>query len=161
DCGNGGASVDYPASDPNVSGVGGTTLSTDANGNYQSETAWSGSGGGVSTSFNTPSWQAGSNGKRTVPDVASDADPNTGYAIFTACGWQVFGGTSCAAPMWAGFTALFDAKSGNKLGNADPALYQAGNGGTGFHDVTSGSNGGFNAGTGYDEVTGLGSYDGA
>jgi kumamolisin len=101
---------------------------------------------------------------RTVPDVSSDANPNTGYAIFSAGQWQVFGGTSCAAPMWAGFTALFDAQSGANLGNGNAKFYAIGNGAnyaTAFHDVTSGDNGDFAAGTGYDDVTGWGSYDGA
>lgn len=162
DCGNGSAAVDYPASDPNVTGVGGTTLTAD-NG-YGSETAWSGSGGGQSSVFDTPSYQNDSSGKRAVPDVSSNADPNTGYAVFTGGSWAVFGGTSCAAPMWAGFTALVDAKAGSNLGNGNSAFYSIAGGssyGSAFHDVTSGSNGGFNAGTGYDSVTGLGSYDGA
>jgi len=101
---------------------------------------------------------------RTVPDVASNADPNTGFAIFTAGQWQVFGGTSCGAPMWAGFTALYDAKAAAKLGNGHTKFYAIGNGAnyaSAFHDVTSGSNGGFAAGTGYDDVTGWGSYNGA
>ncbi len=167
DCGKGTAAVDYPASDPYVTGVGGTTMSASANNAYGSETGWSGSGGGVSTQFAAPSWQPGSNGKRTLPDVSSDADPKTGYAIFTAGNWQVFGGTSCAAPMWAGFTALYNqtaaaAKKPN-LGYANPVLYKVGGGpsyGTAFHDVTSGSNGAFQAGPGNDQVTGWGSYDG-
>ena len=165
DCRNGTAAVDFPASSPNVTGVGGTSLTTDANGAYQSETAWSGSGGGVSAVFNTPAYQQGQqSAMRTVPDVASNADPNTGFAIFTAGQWQVFGGTSCGAPMWAGFTALYDAKAATKLGNGNTKFYAIGNGAnyaSAFHDVTSGSNGGFNAGTGYDDVTGWGSYNGA
>ncbi|MFC0438971.1 protease pro-enzyme activation domain-containing protein [Kutzneria buriramensis] len=152
--GSGVDAVDYPASDPNVTGVGGTHLTVSGNA-YGSETAWSGSGGGTSTVFDTPSWQAGVGGKRTVPDVSADADPNSGYAIYSAGAWQVYGGTSCAAPMWAGLAALI----GTKLGAANQALY--GLKGTGFHDVTSGSNGTFKAGTGYDQVTGWGSYDGA
>jgi subtilase family serine protease len=159
DCGDGTTGVDYPASDPNVSGVGGTTLSA-SGGTYGGETAWSGSGGGTSNTFSTPSWQTGSGGKRTVPDVSSDADPNTGYAVYSAGAWQVYGGTSCAAPMWAGFTALYDAKAGKSLGNPNPALYGV-TSGSAFHDITSGSNGAYNAGPGYDQVTGLGSYDGA
>lgn len=162
DCGNGSDAVDYPASDPNVSGVGGTSLT--ANNGYGSETAWNGSGGGKSAVFDTPSYQNDSSGKRAVPDVSSDADPNTGYAIFSAGQWTIFGGTSCAAPMWAGFTALYDAKAGSNLGNGNSKFYAIGAGanyGSAFHDVTSGSNGGFNAATGYDPVTGWGSYDGA
>ncbi|AHI01167.1 S53 family serine peptidase [Kutzneria viridogrisea] len=150
--------VDYPASDPNVTGVGGTTLSVNGT-EYGSETAWSGSGGGTSSVFDAPSWQGGS-GKRTVPDVSSDADPQTGYAIYSAGSWQVYGGTSCAAPMWAGLAALY----GKRLGAANQALYQVGKGdqyASAFQDVTSGSNGSFSAGTGYDQVTGWGSYNGA
>jgi kumamolisin len=63
--------------------------------------------------------------------------------------------------MWAGFTALYNAKSGSKLGNPNPALYQVGDAGTAIHDITSGNNGAYKAGKGYDEVTGLGSYNGA
>jgi subtilase family serine protease len=156
DCQDGSTGVDYPASDPNVTGVGGTTLS--ASDGYGSETAWDGSGGGVSNTFDAPSYQTGSGGKRTVPDVSSDADPNSGYAIYSAGEWQVYGGTRCAAPLWAGWTALDNTASGSSLGDGNAAFYGAG---SGFHDITSGSNGGFDAGTGYDEVTGLGSYDGA
>ncbi|MFI9384195.1 protease pro-enzyme activation domain-containing protein [Kutzneria sp. NPDC052558] len=146
--------VDFPASDPNVTGVGGTHLTVSGT-SYGSESAWDGSGGGTSTKFDAPSWQTGDNGKRTVPDVSADADPASGYAIYSGGSWQVYGGTSCAAPMWAGFAALV----GTKLGAANQALYAAK--GAGFHDVTSGSNGSFQAGQGYDQVTGWGSYDGA
>jgi len=165
DCQDGTTAVDYPGSDPNVSGVGGTTLKTGTGGAYKSEVAWNSnggsSGGGVSTVFSVPSWQKGSGGMRTVPDISSDADPNTGFAVYSAGSWQVYGGTSCAAPMWGGFTALFDAKSGTKLGNPNPALYRVGDAGTAIHDITSGNNGAYTAGKGYDLVTGLGSYNGA
>ncbi|HWE89854.1 MAG TPA: S53 family peptidase [Pseudonocardiaceae bacterium] len=168
DCGDGTTAVDYPASDPNVIGVGGTSLTTGSGGSYGSESTWNSgngaTGGGVSTVFSTPSYQQGSNGHRTVPDVASDADPNTGYAIYSAGSWQVFGGTSCAAPMWAGFTALYDASKSTDLGDGHQAIYNVGNGssyGSAFHDVTSGSNGAYSAGPGYDETTGWGSYNGA
>ncbi|HEX4704582.1 MAG TPA: S53 family peptidase [Pseudonocardiaceae bacterium] len=162
DCQSGAQGVDYPASDPNVSGVGGTTLRS--SGTRRTETAWSGSGGGVSNTFATPSYQRGSNGHRTVPDVSGDANPATGYAIFSAGTWVEFGGTSCAAPLWSGFTALHDANSGTRQGNINPQLYTIGNGSSftkDFHDITSGSNGAFRAGTGYDEVTGWGTYNGA
>jgi kumamolisin len=165
DCGSGGDSVDFPASDPNITGVGGTSLTVD-NGSYGGESAWSGSGGGTSTVFSNPSYQKGVGGKRTVPDVASLADPNTGVASYSDGGWGVAGGTSLAAPLWASFAALYDqaAASGGKpaLGPANTALYQVASGssaGSAFHDITSGSNGTFSAGTGYDQVTGLGSYD--
>jgi kumamolisin len=165
DCGSGADSVDFPASDPNITGVGGTTLTVN-NGTWGSETAWNGSGGGTSTVFANPSYQKGVGGKRTVPDVAALADPNTGVASYSDGQWGVAGGTSLAAPLWASFAALYDqqAASAGKsaLGPANAALYQVESGssaGSAFHDITSGSNGGFNAGTGYDQVTGLGSYD--
>lgn len=164
--GGGVDAVVYPASDPNVTGVGGTTLFTNSDGTYRSETAWPGSGGGVSRVFSAPSWQQGSNGHRTVPDVASDAALQSGYAVYSVsslglfgvseAGWFVIGGTSVATPMWAGFGALQVQKAG-RLGNANPALYKLN--GKGFHDITSGSNGSFTAGKGYDKVTGWGSYD--
>jgi subtilase family serine protease len=163
DCQSGAQGVDYPASDPNVSGVGGTTLRL-RSGARSSETAWSGSGGGVSSVFATPSYQVGSGGHRTVPDVSGDANPSTGYAIFSAGTWVEFGGTSCAAPLWSGFTALHNANAGTRQGNINPALYTISHGSgyaASFHDITSGSNGAFRAGTGYDEVTGLGTINGA
>ncbi|HEY4020914.1 MAG TPA: S53 family peptidase [Pseudonocardiaceae bacterium] len=145
DCQDGSTAVDYPASSPDVAGTGGTTLNGPG-----SESAWSGSGGGVSAVYSS----------RNVPDVSADADPNTGYAIYSAGSWQVYGGTSCAAPLWAGITALFDAQSGKKLGNPDTAYANIGNGSSyssAFNDITSGSNGSFSAGPGYDNVTGWGS----
>ncbi|MGF1431715.1 protease pro-enzyme activation domain-containing protein [Kitasatospora sp. LaBMicrA B282] len=161
--------VDFPASDTYVTGVGGTNLQVSGSG-YGSESAWSTAGGGVSTVFAKPSWQTGTGigGMRTVPDVSSNADPNSGFAIYTqgtsGPGWQVYGGTSAAAPLWSGFTALFNqkAKSAAKpnLGQANPALYQVANSaayGSTFHDVTTGANQDFTAGTGYDQVTGWGS----
>ncbi|GAA1965949.1 protease pro-enzyme activation domain-containing protein [Kitasatospora viridis] len=162
--------VDYPASDPYVTGVGGTNLQVNGN-SYGSESAWSTAGGGVSTQFGKPSWQTGTNvtgTMRTVPDVASNADPQSGFAIYTqgtsGPGWQVYGGTSAAAPLWSGYTALFNekAKSAGKanLGQANPALYAVANSsayGSTFHDVTTGSNQDFPAGAGYDQVTGWGS----
>jgi kumamolisin len=103
-----------------------------------------------------------------VPDVAAVADPNTGWAIYEAGSWQVFGGTSAAAPNWAAFTAIYDdyaaASSESALGYANSAIYTDATGSNysnDFHDVTSGSNGAYSADTGYDEVTGWGSYDGA
>ncbi|WP_329565941.1 protease pro-enzyme activation domain-containing protein [Kitasatospora sp. NBC_01266] len=163
-------SVDFPASDPYVTGVGGTNLQVSGT-SYSSESAWSTAGGGVSTVFSKPSWQTGtgvSGTMRTVPDVSSNADPNSGFAIYTqgdsGPAWQVYGGTSAAAPLWSGYTALFNqkAKAAGKanLGQADPALYAVANSssyGTAFHDVTTGANQDFNAGKGYDQVTGWGS----
>jgi kumamolisin len=167
DCQSGATGVDYPASSPYVTGVGGTTLSLSGN-NWSSETAWTGSGsaggsgGGVSSTYARPSWQTGTNAKRTVPDVSADANPSTGYAVYSGGGWDEYGGTSCAAPMWAGFTALVNEKAAAagkaNVGFMAPKVYPILTSGyaTNFHDITSGNNGGFSAGTGYDEVTGIG-----
>jgi kumamolisin len=168
DAGNGGTSVDYPASDPYVTGVGGTTLSTNSDSTWAGETAWSGSGGGTSTAYAAPNYQSSLGlTQREVPDVAAAADPSTGWAVYTGGAWQEIGGTSGAAPNWAAFTAIYDqyaaGKGGTKFGFANPTIYNLAGGanyGSAFHDVTSGSNGAFSAGTGYDQVTGWGSYDG-
>jgi kumamolisin len=171
-------SVDDPASQPYVTGVGGTSLSgTVAN---ATETTWNGgsiaagaSGGGVSTVWSIPSYQNGVAGKssttmRNVPDVALNADPNSGVSIYFSGGWHVYGGTSFAAPIWAGFTALINqeraAGSLPPLGFANAALYPLGTGGTYgslFRDITSGNNLFYSAGTGYDNATGWGSFRGA
>jgi hypothetical protein len=108
--------VEWPASSPNVIGVGGTTLSTTSTGGYLGETAWTSSGGGYSRYEPEPAYQYGvqSSGLRSVPDVAFDANPNTGLSIYatdpsTGLGtWSVFGGTSLGAPAWAGIVAIID-----------------------------------------------------
>ena len=178
--------VDFPASDPWVTGVGGTTLQ--ANGSqYVAESAWSnssdsrhpaGSGGGLSSVFVRPSYQTGpgvsnqySNGKRQVPDVAADGDPNTGYAIYTVNsndnpGWGVVGGTSPATPFWAGFAAIANQAVGGRIGFLNPTLYELGQKASSFssspfHDVTQGSNLYYPATAGWDFATGWGSFDGA
>jgi kumamolisin len=165
DAGDGGTSVDYPASDPFVTGVGGTTLNVTSSNKWNTEKAWSGSGGGVSDVFSIPDWQSSveqsqGGGQRQVPDVAAHANPSPGVSIFSQGTWGTVGGTSAAAPEWAAFAALYNqqaAAAGDPdLGFANPALYQAT---SGFHDITSGSNGAFSARTGWDFTTGLGSYD--
>ncbi|QMU70833.1 protease pro-enzyme activation domain-containing protein [Streptacidiphilus sp. P02-A3a] len=170
DAGDGGTSVDFPAADPYVTGAGGTTLNLSSSGAWSSETAWSGSGGGVSSYFATPSFQTSVNSGsyRSVPDVAADADPDTGWAIYTEGSWAEYGGTSAAAPNWAAFTAIYDDEAGAlskaKLGFANASIYSLAESSSyksAFHDITSGSNGAYNAGTGYDKVTGWGSYNGA
>ena len=105
--------VEWPAVSPYVLGVGGTTLHLDANGNRTSaETAWSSSGGGLSSYYGLPLWQNGWYpqwpAKRGVPDVSLVADPNTGVLVYDAAngGWFVVGGTSASAPMWAALIAL-------------------------------------------------------
>ncbi|MFE4975586.1 protease pro-enzyme activation domain-containing protein [Kitasatospora sp. NPDC056651] len=159
--------VDFPASSPHQTGVGGTNLQVSGGNTYSSESAWSTAGGGVSTVFAKPSWQTGTGvtgTMRTVPDVSSNADPQSGFAIYTAGSWQVYGGTSAAAPLWAGYAAQFNqkAKAAGQpvLGEASPRLYAVANGGgygSSFHDVTTGANQDFSAKAGYDQVTGWGS----
>ncbi|MFD7451055.1 protease pro-enzyme activation domain-containing protein [Kitasatospora sp. NPDC059827] len=159
-------SVDFPASSPHQTGVGGTNLQVTGGNGYSSESAWSTAGGGVSTVFGKPSWQTGTGiggSMRTVPDVASNADPQSGFAIYTGGGWNVYGGTSAAAPLWAGYAAQVNqkAKAAGQpaLGEANPKLYAVANSssyGSTFHDVTTGANQDFSAGTGYDQVTGWG-----
>lgn len=168
--------VDFPASSPNVTGVGGTQLTVTSSNAYSSEKAWNdgasngSTGGGISTVFTAPSWQsAQSTTKRKVPDVSADAASGSGYRIFTAGAWETVWGTSGAAPLWAAFATLQNQVHGGGLGNLNPKFYSIGNGssyGTGFHDVTTGNNTlhgttGFSAGTGYDQVTGWGSFKGS
>jgi kumamolisin len=161
-------SVDYPASDTYVSGVGGTQL-TVTSGAWKSETAWSDSGGGISTEFATPAYQDSVNTgtKRDVPDVAAAGGNNSPWYIYTEGEWTDVWGTSAAAPNWAGFVADYDTAAtdlgGAKFGYVNSFIYPIGSGSaykTVFHDVTSGNNGGYSAKTGYDEVSGWGSYNG-
>jgi len=177
-------SVDSPASDPYVTGVGGTSLQL-SNAGYGSESVWNNiygaGGGGLSTYFSLPSWQTGpgvtnsfSNGKREVPDVSADADPNTGYAVYCTAGpncdpqnpWLVAGGTSAAAPLWAGSTALINQyllqQGKSRVGYVNPALYGLENAPqpqTPFHDVTTGNNLFYPATANYDLASGWGSPD--
>jgi subtilase family serine protease len=166
DSGKGGL---YPAMSPNVVSVGGTQLSVDVTGNYFGESAWSGSGGGISPYEGKPSYQASvkqSTSKRTGPDVAYDGAPSSGFAVYDTVaysgktGWWQVGGTSAGAPQWAALVAVVD--QGRALaGKAGldgrtqmlPALYNLS--AADFHDITSGSNG-YAAATGYDLVTGRG-----
>ena len=129
----------YPAASPNVLAVGGTTLNLNADSSYNSETAWSGSGGGTSLYETEPAYQQGvqTTGFRTIPDVAFDADPNTGVAVYDSYNntdnsgpWVEVGGTSLAAPSWAALIAI--ANQGRVLAGATtldgpsqtlPALY--------------------------------------
>jgi subtilase family serine protease len=108
--------VQWPASSPNVVAVGGTTLTLDTDGTYESETGWSGTSGGYSQVEGEPTYQDGvqTTGARSVPDVAYDADPNTGFAEYDSVkdngvvGWQEVGGTSAGTPQWAGLIAIAD-----------------------------------------------------
>ena len=172
--GDNGAGVEWPAVSPYVIGVGGTSLYLDANGNRSSETAWSGSGGGISSYNTEPAYQTGwqTSNRRGVPDVSYLADPNTGVLVYDSAngGWFVVGGTSAGAPQWAALIALANdlrAKNGSAtLTSANSVLYPLAQGSSTapytvnaayFFDVSQGNNGGYNAGQTYDYVTGLGS----
>lgn len=156
--------VEYPSSDPNVVAVGGTTLTLNANGTIKSELGWSGSGGGKSVKFKRPIWQTGTGvtagTNRLVPDVAAGADPNTGALVVLGGKPQQIGGTSWAAPTWAGIVTLINqarVKAGKKsLPFLNPLIYPL-NQSASFRDVTSGSNGAYHSAPGHDLVTGLGS----
>jgi subtilase family serine protease len=197
-------SASSPASDPLVTAVGGTTLNaTDPKGSYAHETAWTEqlfgcnppavalndincSGGGFSTIYSRPSYQASAvnNAGRGVPDVSYDAGVNGG--VITHCGicnilngldpnaltFFIFGGTSAGSPQWAALTADADQMAGHDLGNINPTLYRLAASGSSyaqsFNDVKGGNNDvveignqGYNAGNGWDAVTGLGSPNAA
>lgn len=178
-------SIPFPSDSPNIVQVGGTTLSTvSAGGAWSSETTWNwgggtGSSGGISTVYGIPSWQQpismatnqGSTTKRNLPDVALTAD--NVYVIYHNGRTGSFGGTSCAAPLWAAYTALVNQKaasfSQSPVGFINPALYEIALGGSyasNFHDITTGNNitsqsgGKWSAVTGYDLCTGLGTPNG-
>jgi kumamolisin len=157
--------VDFPGSDPYVTGVGGTTLTIGSDGSRSSETVWNqgggwAGGGGVSTVFDKPYWQSGT-GKRTVPDVSAAATGGE-YALYSRGKWQNTGGTSAAAPLWASYLALIDQRAGiwGRLttGALNPRLYQMS--GLGAYDVTAGNNRFYNAGAGYDITSGWGTPNG-
>ncbi len=162
--GDNGDGVEFPASSPHVTAVGGTSLVRSSNSRGWSETAWSGAGSGCSTVYAKPSWQKDpSCSKRTVADVSAIADPNTGVAVYGPTSghqsaWLVFGGTSVGAPLIAGLYGVNDGAVayGSNPYNHTSALY----------DVTSGSNGSCGgsylctAVAGYDGPTGLGTPNG-
>jgi sugar lactone lactonase YvrE len=156
--------VTYPTSDPDVTGVGGTSLDFVSNA-VAAETAWSdsgdgsSSGGGASVVFSRPSWQVGvgvpAGTMRLVPDVAASADPKFPAAIYYDGSQATVGGTSWAAPIWTGFCALLNQGRSSPMGLLNPNIYPL-NQTSSFRDITSGDNVIYNAGVGYDEVTGLG-----
>ena len=125
-------------------------------------------GGGVSEEFPLPGFQAGlgvppaPNGAtgRGVPDVAGDADPETGYAVVVDGSPAEIGGTSAVAPLWAALLARFGEALGRPVGYANPLLYAA-PARASFRPITSGTNGGYTAGPGWNACTGLGSPQGA
>jgi subtilase family serine protease len=162
--------VDFPASSPFVLGCGGTTINPNG-----SETVWSGdgaTGGGVSRIFTLPAYQANAGVPkhpqsnftgRGVPDVAGDADPNTGYFVRVDGKDQIFGGTSAVAPLWAGLIAVLNQITGKRMGFCNPFLYQLRSGV--LTEIISGSNddaglGNYSARIGWDACTGLGVPEG-
>ena len=158
--GDNGYGVEFPAASQYVTAVGGTSLTTNADGSRASETAWSGAGSGCSAYIAKPSWQTDTGcSRRTVADVSAVADPNTGVAVydtFREPGWMVFGGTSVSAPITAGVYAL--AGNGAAITYGSFPYSHTGS----LNDVTSGSNGSCGGGylctarTGFDGPTGLG-----
>lgn len=173
--GDGGNHVDFPASSPHALACGGTSLQASATAIVK-EVVWNdgnpaagAGGGGVSAVFALPVWQQGldatdAQGKRSplsrrgVPDVAGDADPQTGYDVLVDGSSTVIGGTSAVAPLWAGLLARINALTGRPAGFVNPALYGHP---AALRDITKGNNGGFAAAPGWDACTGLGSPDGA
>jgi len=164
--GDGGYGVEFPAASQYVTAAGGTTLSRASNARGWSETVWSGAGSGCSAYITKPAYQTDAGcSDRTVADVAADADPGTGVAVYDSFryqglkGWLVFGGTSVASPIISALYALADNTSGSYP--ADP--YQKP---SALFDVTSGSNGSCggsylcNGEPGYDGPTGLGTPNG-
>jgi kumamolisin len=173
---DGAVHVDFPASSPHVVGCGGTSITVSGD-KITAETVWnnatSGGGGGISTVFPIPSFQSGvslpanvSTGGtgRGVPDVAADADPNTGYQVTVDGETFAVGGTSAVAPLWAGYFALINQARGTRLGFVNPALYTNA---AEFREVTTGTNIpagttlGYTAGPGWNACTGLGVMLGA
>ena len=174
--GDDGAPDSWPAASPNVLAVGGTALTLSTNGTWSSEVGWSGSGGGPSADEPQPSYQSGvvtTSTMRASPDVAYNASPSTGFAVYdsnpyngTTYDWLTIGGTSAGAPQWAALLAIADegrllsgqaALDSTNAQQVMDVLYKAPGD---FHDITSGTSTGtpnFTAGPGYDDVTGLGS----
>jgi len=181
---DGRAHVNFPATSPYVLAVGGTTLHARkaANGQMKTtEVVWndgpgSGTGGGVSDYTQVPSWQEGlvprsiNQGNfagRAIPDVAADADPATGYLTMSGGQFQIVGGTSASAPLWAALVARINAAKGVRVGNFNALLYSKIGPAKVLHDITSGNNdtdgllkGQFPAKPGWDACTGWGSPGG-
>jgi pseudomonalisin len=161
--------VNYPAASPYVIGVGGTTLLTNADGNYDTEISWYAGGGGLSQFENAPYWQTAAvplisaAATRGVPDIAYDADPESGATVYVNGAPEGVGGTSLASPLALGAWARI-INTDWKVGFAGPALYSVYDGtglipsypNGGYHDITVGANGFYAAGPGYDLNTGLG-----
>jgi kumamolisin len=165
--------VDFPSSSPFALACGGTSLKATPSA-ISAEVVWNdgasggASGGGVSAFFATPTWQASlstvttqgsraSLARRGVPDVAGNADPETGYEVRVDGSASVIGGTSAVAPLWAALLTRLNQLSGKPAGLINPKLYQAA---AAMRDITAGNNGDFAAAAGWDACTGLGSPNG-
>jgi kumamolisin len=166
--GDGANHVDFPASSPWVLACGGTRLQANG-GKITSESVWNdgaeggATGGGISAYFSTPLYQKNIKllaSGRGVPDVAGDADPESGYLIVVDGQSGVIGGTSAVAPLWSALIALLNQELGRNAGWLHPHIYAAGVQQTAFHDITHGNNGKFSATKGWDACTGLGSPNG-
>ena len=181
---DGHAHVNFPATSPYVLAVGGTTLHARKGTNEQmavTEVVWndgpgSGGGGGVSDITPIPSWQEGkvprsinlgSFAGRAIPDVAANADPNTGYLVMNGGQFGIVGGTSASAPLWASLVSRINALNGARAGNFNALLYTNIGPAGALRDITSGNNdtdglldGQFQAGPGWDACTGWGAPDG-
>jgi subtilase family serine protease len=177
--------VEFPASSPWVTAVGGTSLQTDQYGNYASEKVWndgpgSASGGGYSHYFPSPDYQKGlpsispsTSGYRALPDISYDADPNTGVPVYMSFmgpsgSYFIIGGTSAGSPQWAGMIADASQEARQPLGFINAKLYQLGRftlfANYAFHDITVGNNSqgsitGYDATPGWDSVSGWGTPD--
>lgn len=166
-----GAHADFPASSPHALACGGTSLQA-SGGMVTSEVVWNdgaqrgATGGGISDVFPLPSWQAAAGVQakhkksgRGVPDVAANADPQTGYKVYVDGQPAVIGGTSAVAPLWAGLIARVVQLQGKPVGLAQTRLYSTvtpGHTPSGLRDITTGRNGAYKAATGWDACTGLG-----
>jgi kumamolisin len=166
--------VDFPASSPFALACGGTRLAATAN-RISAETVWNDSpnggatGGGMSAQFAVAAWQAELSAintagqktlltKRGVPDVAGNADPQSGYNVRVDGTDTVIGGTSAVAPLWAALIARINQNAGKSAGYLNPQLYKSP---AALRDITQGNNGDFSATSGWDACTGLGSPDGS
>ncbi|MBX9686575.1 MAG: S53 family peptidase [Candidatus Obscuribacterales bacterium] len=165
--------VDYPASDPSVTGTGGTRL-TLKDGKVVSELAWNNNrdndagGGGVSQNFPVQDFQKDANlplnanpgggPGRGVPDIAGNADPLTGYKVRVGGKDSIIGGTSAVSPLYSALTMRINEALGKPVGSLNPWLYRNT---SIFNDIVEGNNNGYTTGPGWDAVTGLGSLDGS
>lgn len=165
--GCGGTAVQSPASTPDILAVGGTSLFVYSNGSYRSETAWKGSGGGLSRVWALPSYQSGIRGvvgnTRNVPDIAYPADPATGTSLFFAGSWRgPEGGTSWACPIFSALQTQTNQRRNSRAGFVNTRVYNVARnyGFSAFHDIVSGSNGAYSAHSLFDDVTGIGTIKG-